>query len=169
MRGFVLSWTQTDRYANGTIQSPDGDWHRVAGEAVEADSYGRKMLFPGENVNFETGFKETRAGKRYRCALNVKRSDKETSVPPDDYAEICKVSANEKFLVRQVGGLLLVEYAAQEWIKQGNIVWCRIAEETPNRTWRAWDICLVAESEQSYKAEAEATYGPLEFPSSEAR
>ena len=169
MQGVVVEWSQTDWYSNGTIQTPDGDWFKVKGEEIELDCVGRRLLEIGERVTFETSYDHfTGSGKRIRCAVRVKRPHKEMNILVEDHAELCKV-VDEYFLLRQSGGLLLVEMAAKPWIKPGQIVWCRVAEETKNKTWRAWDICLVAENEESYQEDAAKGYGPLTFPPRDPR
>lgn len=168
MEGFVTRWTPTDEFSDGQIETPAGDWYRVKGDIeIETDSIGRRFLVPFEPVEFSFVWSTTNRGKNIRIAKNIRRPWKEKDIDPNGHVELCKVR-DEHFLIRQLGGLLTVELGAKAWLQFGQLVECGIQQEFVNgrEKWRAVDVRLVAESEETFDGHWRGIYARPVFPRS---
>jgi hypothetical protein len=158
IQGNAVSWLQTTENGSGKIIDSENNWYRVAGHSVEWDCLGRVFLEVGEPVLFHAKTKVSKSsGKTYRVALNVKRPNKETGIDPRNWRELCLVR-DSNFVVRQLGGLLVVGYDDLSGLRPGDIISCGIERDGNFPTWRATNIRFVAESESEIDWSKEGDY-----------
>lgn len=161
MNGTALSWRETDSKAWGKILDEDGLKYKVHGGSVERDSIGRELLIKGEPVSFAVD----KNGPERR-ATNVRRPWKET-IDPNGHVELCLVR-DQHWLLRQIGGLLTVEFGAKSWIRSNQLVECSVEQEffDGRDRWRAVNVALVSESADSFNGFWRGMAGMPVFPQS---
>jgi len=149
MNGVCTEWSQSWNYSSGAIKSESGLWYRViSGRDLELDCIGRCFMSVNEPVTFEPG--EIQKAKRtIRVARDIRRPWRELGIDPATHREICVVKS-EGFLVRSLGGLLVVRDDDLAGISAGSIVECGVTASPGYPTWRATDIRFVAADEEEY-------------------
>jgi hypothetical protein len=162
MEGLCLDWTQTADFANGTITS-NGVWYSVAGSSVESDCVGRVYLEVNEPVTFEPSTrKNPNTGVIRKVAINIHRPWKDITTNWRTHREICQVKdcprqTGSNWLIREIGGLLVVRLDDLDGLIPGSIVECGVTPPpAPYKTWVAHDIVVLADSEAEYEQSLEA-------------
>jgi hypothetical protein len=173
MDGIVIRWEEAE-FSNGTIEDQHGNWFRVRGETIEADSIGRRYLVIGEPASFDEGpVHVTQKGKQIRTAINIRRPFKE-GPDPRTHREVCEVR-DENWLARMKGGLLGIQRSDGLELYAGQVVRCGVEPPTQGTTWRAVNIEVIHEDANTFdwssvspdgEAVVESTAIPIVVPES---